>query len=189
MAGQGGKGKGDGKGKDGKGKDRDDSNTVFVGGVPFSVTEEQLKKDFEECGEVISLRLPMRDDGTPRGIAFVKYKDEEGVKKALEFNETDYGGRWISVRKAGDDKGKGKDGKGKDGKGKDGKGKGKKGKGKGMSSEAKAARDGAMVESTGTKQTFADSDSDEAPPAKKAKKADEEVEEPKKAKKADEEAE
>merc|ERR1711920_498432 len=121
----------------------DDSNTVFIGGLPFSVEEEALKKDFAECGEIESLRLPMNDEGRPRGIAFVKYKDEKGVEEALKFHETDYGGRTISVRK-----------------------------------------DGAMVESTGTKQTFADSDDDsDAPPKKKAKQAAaDEAEEPKKKK-------
>merc|ERR1719221_2255282 len=127
------------------------------------------------------MRLPMNDEGKPRGIAFIKYKDEKGVEEALKFHETDYGGRNISVRKAGEGKGKGKDGKGKDGK--DGKGKGKKGKKGGMSSEQNAAKHGAMVEATGTKQTFADSDSDsdDAPPKKKVKKAAEEAaaEEPK----------
>merc|ERR1712129_248616 len=120
----------------------DDANTVFIGGLPFSVEEEALKKDFAECGEIESLRLPMNDEGRPRGIAFIKYKEEKGVEEALKFHETEYGGRTISVRKAGDSKGKGKDGKGKDGKGKDGKGKGKKGKGKGV------------VEFAGAKQTF-----------------------------------
>jgi len=41
-----------------------------------------------------------------------------------------------------------------------------------MSDGARAARDGSMVEPTGTKQTFADSDEEEeAPPKKKAKVA------------------
>merc|ERR1712087_55151 len=144
-----GKGKGE-KGDKGKGKGKDDANTVFVGGLPFSVEEETLKKDFTECGEIVNFRMPMNDEGRPRGIAFITFKDEAAVEAALKFHETDYGGRSISVRKAGDrPEGKGKDGKGKD------KGKGKKGKGKGgMSFEQKAAKDGAMVESTGTKQTF-----------------------------------
>jgi len=166
-----------GKGKDGKGKgekgDRN-LNTIFIGGLPWSCTEEQLKKDFEECGGVENIRLPMNDEGKPRGIAFMKMADAEAVKKALAFDQTDYGGRTISVREAGDG-GKGKDGKGKD----KGKGKGKKGK-----SDSRAAHHGSIVESSGTKQTFADSDSDDdAPPAKKAKTADtEEAEEPKKKK-------
>merc|ERR1712228_377048 len=157
---------------------------------------ETLKKDFAECGEIDRFNMPMNEEGRPRGIASITYKSEEGVTKALEFNETDYGGRTLKVNKASDRpaKGKDKDGKGKDGKGKgkDGKGKGKKGKKGGLSSEKKAAKDGAMVEGTGKKQTFDDSEEEEAPPpAKKAKKApkeeaDEEAAEPpaKKAKKA-----
>merc|ERR1712078_705112 len=108
----------------------------------------------------------------PKGIAFVEYSNEEGLKKACEFNETDYGGRTIYVSKAGEggDKGDGK-GKGKDDKGK-GKGKGKDKKG-GMSDEKKAAKDGSMGTFEGKKVSFgSDSDADEEKPAKKkAKKA------------------
>merc|ERR1712187_928573 len=133
---------------------------VFVRGLPFATTEETLTKDFAEGGEIVSLRMPLNDEGSCRGIAFIKYSDKESMDKAMKFNETDYGGRTISVTDAADKpegKGKGKDGK--DGKGKDGKskGKGKKGKGK-APSEAFAKSSGAMVESTGTKQTFQDSD-------------------------------
>jgi len=174
-----GKGKGDkGKGKEnkggGKGDKGNDELTVFVRGLPWSTDEETLKKDFGECGEIERLSLPLNEEGQPKGIAFVQYKEEKGVEEALKFDDTDYGGRTINVRKAGDrgekGDGKGKDGKGYKGKGKDkGKGKGKKGKGKDDMSFAK--KDGAMVESTGKKQTFADSDEDEAdaPPKKKTK--------------------
>merc|ERR1712217_994180 len=139
-----GKGKGkDGKGKDGKGKDgkgkgkdgkseRDNEFTVFVRGLPFSVEEAALNKDFTECGEIERLNLPKNENGNPKGIAFIKYKSQEGFDAALKFDNTEYGGRTINVSKAGEGgKGKGKDGKAK-GKGKDGKdGKGKsKGKGK-----------------------------------------------------------
>merc|ERR1719174_2303314 len=126
------------KGKDGKGKSKGkaggDENTVFVRGLPFSATEEALNKDFGECGEIVSLRMPLNDEGSCRGIAFIKYTSKEGMDKAMAFNETDYGGRTIYVTDAAikpEGKGKGKDGKGKgkDGKdGKGGKGKGKKGK-------------------------------------------------------------
>jgi len=150
------------KGKGKKGKAGGDENTVFVRNLPFSVTEESLTKDFAECGEIVSLRLPMNDEGSPKGFAFIAYSNKEAMDKALAYNETDYGGRNISVTDASikpeskgkDGKGKGKDGKGKDGKGK-GKGKGKKGK---APSESFAKSTGAMVESTGKKTAFADSD-------------------------------
>merc|ERR1712083_897556 len=149
------------KGK-GKGKKGNKELEIFIGGLPFSTTEDVLRKDFTECGEIVNFKMPLNDEGNARGIAFVEYKDKESVEKALKFHETDYGGRTLTVKMSGADKGKdGKDGKGK-GKGKDGKdgkgkskGKGKKGK---ASSEAKAKNTGSMVESTGTKAVFADSD-------------------------------
>jgi len=148
------------KGKS-KGKGGNNDLTVFVRGLPFATTEEALNKDFAECGEVVSCRMPLNDDYQCKGIAFIAYADKESMDKALAFNETDYGGRTIFCVPAADKpegKGKGKDGKdGKDkGKGKDGKGKkGKKGK---APSESFAKSTGAMVESTGEKKTFDDSD-------------------------------
>lgn len=154
-----GKGK-DGKGKDGGGKGNNDL-TVCVRGLPFATTEEALRKDFAECGELERCKMLLNENGECKGTAFIEYKNKEGLEKAMAFNETDYGGRTIYVSKAGEG-GKGKDGKGKDGKGK-GKGKdgkGKKGKGK-VSSEAFAKNTGAIVESQGEKKTFDESDSDE----------------------------
>jgi len=95
--------------------------TVFVGGLPWSAEEATVKKDFEECGEMVRFAfLTDRETGQPKGSCFIDYATTEGVKKALEFNETDYGGRTIYVREAtpgnkGGDKGgkKGKKGKGK----------------------------------------------------------------------------
>jgi len=145
------------KGKGKKGKSGSNENTVFVRGLPFATTEEALNKDFGECGEIVSCRMPLNDEGSCKGIAFIAYTDKESMDKAIAFNETDYGGRTIFCVPAGDKpegKGKGKDGD--KGKGKDGKGKkGKKGK---APSESFAKSTGAMVESTGVKQTFADSD-------------------------------
>merc|ERR1711865_650860 len=102
-----------GKGKKGKSSGGDE-NTVFVRGLPFSATEEALNKDFGECGEIASLRMPLNDEGSCRGIAFIKYTSKEGMDKAIAFNDTDYGGRIISCTAARDNpegKGKGKDGK------------------------------------------------------------------------------
>jgi len=97
-----------------------ESTTVFVGGLSFNSTEDVVKKDFAECGEIVNFRFPMdRERGTPKGIAFITYADQAGVKKALEFNETEYDGRTLRVRVADDsppgqkgDKGKGKGKKG-----------------------------------------------------------------------------
>jgi len=147
--------KGKGKGKDGKGKQNKELQ-VFVGGLPFSATEDAIKKYFADCGEIVNFRMPLNDEGKPRGIAFIEYKDKEACEKALKFHETDYGGRSLSVKMSGDgaggDKGKGKDDKGK--------GKGKKGKKGKAPSESFAKNTGCMVAGTGEKKTFAESDSE-----------------------------
>merc|ERR1712013_393711 len=97
-----------------------------------------------------------------KGIAFIEYETKEGLEAALKFDGDSYGGRTIGVAKAGDGPAKGEKGDKKGDKGKKGKDKGKgKGKKGGLSTERKAAKDGAMVEATGEKKTFNDSDSDE----------------------------
>jgi len=102
-----GKGKGGGKGKDSE----EDINTVFVRGLPFSTTEETLFNDFSECGGIASLRMPLNYDCGCKGYAFIKYAEREGMDNAMAFDNTDYGGRTLSVTDAAikpDRKGKGK---------------------------------------------------------------------------------
>merc|ERR1712085_208904 len=106
---------------------------MFIGGLPFQATEAVLRKDFGECGEIEAFKMPMNQEGKPKGIAWVTYKTQEACDKAMVFDGTDYGGRTLQVNKADGGKGKGKSGKdGKDGKDKGkGKDKGNKGKGQG----------------------------------------------------------
>merc|ERR1712176_921704 len=103
-------------------------------------------------GDIVNFRMPLNDEGSARGIAFIEFKDKESCEKALKFHETDYGGRSLSVKMSGDGGGKGKDDKGK--------GKGKKGKKGKAPSEAKAKNTGCIVEGAGEKKTFSDSDDD-----------------------------
>jgi len=149
--------KGKGKGKDGKGKGNKEFE-IFVGGLPFSTTEEALKKDFAECGEIVNFRMPLNEEGKARGIAFIEFKDKEACDKVLAFHETDYGGRTITVKMSSEGA-KGDKGKGDKGKGDKGKGKGKKGKKGKAPSEAQAKSSGCIVEGTGAKKTF-DSDTE-----------------------------
>jgi len=111
-------GKAGGKG----GKDKGNNElTVFIGGLSFSLDEATVRKDFTECGEIETLRMPLNEEGKPKGFAFVTYKDQASIDKALKFDGEQYAGRYLQVNMAGqkDDKGKGK---GKD-KAKDGKSK------------------------------------------------------------------
>jgi len=99
---------------------------LFVGGVPYTVQEEQLKKDFSECGEVADIKLLMdRESGESRGIAFITMADKKGCDAALAYHGQEYAGRTLNVSMATSTGGVGTNGKGGKGKGKDGKAKGK----------------------------------------------------------------
>ncbi|KAK9798166.1 hypothetical protein WJX73_004116 [Symbiochloris irregularis] len=58
---------------------------VFVGGMPFSMEEDDVRQFWEECGPIESLDL-MRFPDTQRfrGIAFITFCEEEGYQAALQ---------------------------------------------------------------------------------------------------------
>ncbi len=77
---------------------------LFVGNLPFSITEEKLKEIFEQYGEIKSLKLITdRETGKSRGFAFVEFTDKESGNKAIkEYNGTTLDGRSIVVKVAND---------------------------------------------------------------------------------------
>jgi nucleolar protein 12 len=70
----------------------DNTNSIFVGNLPFSVNENELYALFDSSGEVDSVRI-VRDSlsGMGKGIAFVKFADPQGVRNALALNGTKFG--------------------------------------------------------------------------------------------------
>lgn len=96
---------------------------VVVAGLPLAISEERLREDFSECGEVLNVRL-LRDRNTKdsRGIAFISFTNQAALDEALKFNGDDYGGRSLLVELAKKDKASSRDSS--QGKG-TGKGKGK----------------------------------------------------------------
>ena len=46
---------------------------IYVGNLPYDVTEQELRQDFETFGEVTSISIPTdRYSGRPRGFGFVE---------------------------------------------------------------------------------------------------------------------
>jgi len=74
---------------------------VYVGGLPWKATEEVLRKDFGECGEISKFQF-LKDFETKKfkGAVFIAYKTKAGVDAALKYHGTDYGGRMLTVRLA-----------------------------------------------------------------------------------------
>jgi RNA recognition motif-containing protein len=83
------------------------SKKLYVGNLPFTSTEEDLRQVFERHGSVDSVNVIMdRDTGRPRGFAFVEMSDESGAKDAIRaLDNSDLGGRNIRVDEAQDRQG------------------------------------------------------------------------------------
>ena len=75
---------------------------LFVGGIPYRATEEELRQLFSQAGEVTSVFIPMdRMTQRPRGFAFVEMADDAAADKAIAmFDGSDMGGRRIAVNRA-----------------------------------------------------------------------------------------
>jgi len=75
---------------------------LYVGGLPYSTTEEELKEHFSQAGTVESAVIIIdRASGRSKGFGFVEMSSEEEAQKAIEmFNGQDMGGRNITVNEA-----------------------------------------------------------------------------------------
>lgn len=76
-----------------------DSAYVFVGGIPFDLTEGDLLAVFAQYGEVVDVNL-VRDKGTgkSKGFAFVAYEDQRSTNLAVDnLNGAQILGRTIRV--------------------------------------------------------------------------------------------
>jgi len=74
---------------------------IYVGNLPFSANEEQVRQMFEAYGQVNSVKLINdRETGRPRGFGFVEM-EEAGAKEAIQaLNGSDCGGRTMKVNEA-----------------------------------------------------------------------------------------
>ncbi len=77
------------------------AKNIYVGNLPWSATEDEVRNAFAAYGEVISVRLVEdRETGRPRGFGFVEMEDA-GADKAIEaLDGTDFNGRTLKVNEA-----------------------------------------------------------------------------------------
>ncbi len=68
---------------------------IFVGNLPFDVTEQEIREKFAEIGEVSNVKMLFdKLSGRFRGIAFVTFEDDSQARLAVEkLNGEDFGGR------------------------------------------------------------------------------------------------
>ncbi|NCU41551.1 MAG: RNA-binding protein [Candidatus Moranbacteria bacterium] len=75
---------------------------LYVGGIPYSSTEDTIKEAFSQAGEVTSVRIILdRMTGRSRGFGFVEMATEDEAQKAIEmFDGKDFEGRTLVVNEA-----------------------------------------------------------------------------------------
>ena len=78
------------------------STKLYVGGLPYSVTEQQLSELFAQQGTVSSAKvITDKFTGQSRGFGFVEMSTAEEAKKAISaLNGTQMDGRPLTVNEA-----------------------------------------------------------------------------------------
>jgi len=75
---------------------------LFIGNLPYSATEAELRQYLTTVGEPASVVLPVdRETGRPRGFAFVDYADRAVAEEAIrQFDQQPFKGRPLAVSEA-----------------------------------------------------------------------------------------
>lgn len=78
------------------------SAKLYIGNLPYSLTEDELRKIFEGVGEVVSARIALdRETRRPRGFGFVEMASAELAQDAVSrLNQSMVSGRAIIVNEA-----------------------------------------------------------------------------------------
>jgi len=77
-------------------------NKVYVGNLPFSFGEQELKEAFATFGEITEATvISDKYSGKSRGFGFVTFTEDASAEKAIgEMNGKDIGGRELKVSEA-----------------------------------------------------------------------------------------
>ncbi|MBV9019868.1 MAG: RNA-binding protein [Chloroflexi bacterium] len=75
---------------------------LYVGGLPYQTTEQELIELFEQVGQVtFATIITDRDTGRSKGFGFVQMSDDQIARTAIEqLNGSLLGGRTITVSEA-----------------------------------------------------------------------------------------
>lgn len=78
---------------------RQPSRVVFVGNIPYGLTEEQITEIFSGAGRVLNFRLVYdRETGRPKGFGFAEFPDYDSAASAVRnLNDHEIMGRKLRV--------------------------------------------------------------------------------------------
>jgi RNA recognition motif-containing protein len=80
----------------------DSNKKLYVGSLPYSTTEDELRELFGQFGAISSVRIITdKFTGQSKGFGFVEMENVEDAQKAIEgVNGAEYGGRTLIVNTA-----------------------------------------------------------------------------------------
>lgn len=75
---------------------------LFVGGLPYSVTDDELQQLFAPTGTVVSAKVIIdRETNRSKGFGFVEMENDEEAQAAIkQLHDSEVGGRKIAVNEA-----------------------------------------------------------------------------------------
>ena len=75
---------------------------LYVGGLPYSTTEDELRDAFAPAGQVVSAMIIMdRMSGRSKGFGFVEMATDPEAQAAIEmWNGKEFNGRRLTVNEA-----------------------------------------------------------------------------------------
>ncbi len=74
---------------------------LYVGNLPFTATEEEVRALYEQFGTVNSVKIIKdKESGRSRGFGFVEMDDDAALKAIEGTNGKDMGGRALRVNEA-----------------------------------------------------------------------------------------
>merc|ERR1712217_554900 len=90
-------------------EDPNEERKMFVGGLAWHITEEEISQYFSQFGTIIEVLLKKDATGASRGFGFVTFADVASMKLAVSnYDNNAIGSKWVEVRPAGGYKGQGK---------------------------------------------------------------------------------
>ncbi|XVF75384.1 hypothetical protein PTKIN_Ptkin13bG0184000 [Pterospermum kingtungense] len=77
----------------------DVATKVYVGGIPYRYTEDDIRYYFEGCGTIIDVDcMKFPDTGKFRGIAIISFETEAAAKEALALDRAEMGGMQLTIQ-------------------------------------------------------------------------------------------
>ncbi len=77
------------------------ATSIYVGNLPWGITEEELSDLFAAHGPVLSAKIITdRETGRSRGFAFVEMEREHAQEAISSIDGTSFGGRNLRVNEA-----------------------------------------------------------------------------------------